>query len=109
MALMASGFSGQSFVFHGYLPIDKQNRMLSIKAMEKDAINKKQTQICMETPYRNNQMLESLKNTLHSETNLCVACDITLPSEYIKTTTIQNWKKLKVDLNKRPTIFIIQK
>ena len=109
MAMMASGFNGQNFAFNGYLPIDKLERKSEIKRLERLSLERDQSQLFIETPYRNNQMLESLKNTLHPETNLCVACDITLPNEYIKTTAIRNWKKLKVDLNKRPTIFIIQK
>lgn len=109
MAMMASGFNGQNFAFNGYLPIDKRERKTEIKRLERLSSEQDQSQLFIETPYRNNQMLESLTNVLQPQTRLCVACDITLPSEYIRTQTIESWKKTKVDLNKRPTLFIIQK
>lgn len=109
MAMMASGFNGQNFAFNGYLPIDKKERKTAIKRLEKLSLEYDQSQLFIETPYRNNQMLESLTVALHPQTKICVACDITLPSEFIKTDTAENWKQKKVDLNKRPTLFIIQK
>ena len=109
LAMMSSGFNGQNFAFNGYLPIDKRERKTEIQRLERLSAEKEQSQLFIETPYRNNQMLESLVNFLHKDTELCVACDITLPTAYIKTTTIENWKKIKVDLHKRPTLFIIQK
>ena len=109
MAMMASGFNGQNFAFNGYLPIDKRERKDEIKRLERLSIEREQSQLFIETPYRNNQMMESLLSSLHNDTQLCVACDITLPSEYIYTTSIVRWKKIKVDLMKRPTLFIIQK
>ncbi len=109
MAMMASGFNGQNFAFNGYLPIDKKERKAAIKRLEKLSLEYEQSQLFIETPYRNNQMLESLTTALHPQTKICVACDITLPSEFIKTDTAENWKQKKVDLNKRPTLFIIQK
>ncbi len=109
LAMMASGFNGQNFAFNGYLPIDKQERKKEIKRLEKVSEEIGQSQLFIETPYRNNQMLESLLQTLHPKTNICIACDITLSSEYIVTQTAESWKKTKVDLNKRPTLFIIQK
>lgn len=109
MAMMASGFNGQNFAFNGYLPIDKRERKTELKRLERLSLEYNQSQSFIETPYRNNQMLESLKVALHNQTKLCVACDITLPSEYIRTYTIEEWKKIKVDLHKRPTLFIIQK
>lgn len=109
MAMMASGFNGQNFAFNGYLPIDSWDRKNEIKRLERLSLEFDQTQSFIETPYRNNQMLESLKTTLHDQSKLCVACDITLPTEYIKTYSIKEWKKIKVDLHKRPTLFIIQK
>lgn len=109
MAMMASGLNGQNFAFNGYLPIDKQERKAEIKNLERLSGEKDQAQLFIETPYRNNQMLESLVSALQSSTKLCIACDITLPSEYILTQTAADWKKTKVDLNKRPTLFIIQK
>ena len=109
MAMMASGFNGQNFAFNGYLPIDKQERKREIKRLERLSEEQNQSQLFIETPYRNNQILESIINTLHPQTKLCVACDITLSTEYIKTHTAEEWRKIKVDLSKRPTIFIIQK
>lgn len=109
LAMMASGFNGQNFAFNGYLPIDKGERKTTIKRLEKLSLEYDQSQSFIETPYRNNQLLESLCSTLHPQTKICVACDITLPSEYIKTATAGDWKKIKVDLHKRPTLFIIQK
>jgi len=109
LAMMASGFNGQNFSFNGYLPIEKGERKLEIKRLERLSVEQNQSQLFIETPYRNNQMLESLINTLHPQTHICVACDITLTTEYIKTYTANNWKNIKVNLHKRPTIFIIQK
>ena len=109
MAMMASGFNGQNFAFNGYLPIDKQDRKKEIKRLERLSEEQNQSQLFIETPYRNNPFLESLLSTLHSQTKLCVACDITLSTEYIKTHTAEEWKNIKVDLSKRPTLFIIQK
>lgn len=108
LAMMASGFNGQNFAFNGYLPIDKAERKAKIKQLEKISAQENQSQSFIETPYRNNQMLESLTQTLQGNTRICVACDITLSTEYIKTAPVNLWKKIKVDLNKRPTIFIIQ-
>jgi 16S rRNA (cytidine1402-2'-O)-methyltransferase len=109
LAMMASGMNGQSFTFHGYLPIDKDEKRASFKSLEKTSFEKNQSQIFIETPYRNNNLLEDLLQTLHPETHLCVATDITLPTEYIKTKRISAWKKETIDLHKRPTIFIIHK
>jgi len=108
MAIMASGLNGQNFTFNGYLPIDKSDRKRRIKELEKISRDKEQSQIFIETPYRNNKMLDDLKATLQSNTQLSVACDITLPTEYIKTFPVKKWKTENVDLHKRPTIFIIQ-
>ncbi|MCQ2195406.1 MAG: SAM-dependent methyltransferase [Paludibacteraceae bacterium] len=108
LALMASGFNGQSFAFVGYLPIKDNERTLTIKHLEKRAQVEKQSQIFIETPYRNMKMMEELLTTCHKETKLCVACDITLETEYIKTKSIASWKKGELpDLNKRPCIFIL--
>jgi len=109
LAMMASGFNGQNFAFNGYLPIDKKERKTEIKRLERLSKEQDQSQLFIETPYRNNQILESLVNTLHPQTRLCVACDLTFSSEYIKTQTAEGWKRTKVDLDKRPTLFIIQK
>ncbi|MDO6597160.1 SAM-dependent methyltransferase [Oceanihabitans sp. 2_MG-2023] len=109
LAIMSSGMNGQSFTFNGYLPIDKGERKQELKNLERLSFEKNQSQIFIETPYRNNQMLENICQILNNNTEVCVACDITLPSEYIKTKTVNDWKKNKVDLHKRPTIFIIHK
>ena len=108
LALMASGFNGQNFAFNGYLPIDKVERKLKIKQLEKKSIVENQSQLFIETPYRNNQMLESLVKNLQNTTDICVACDITLSTQYIRTAPVKQWKRIKVDLHKRPAIFIIQ-
>lgn len=109
LAMMSSGMNGQNFAFNGYLPIDKAARKNEIKTLEKLSVEKGQAQVFIETPYRNNKMLEDLIQNLHSATRLCIGCDITLSSEYIITKPVSAWAKTKVDLHKRPTIFIIQK
>lgn len=109
MALMGSGMNGQSFAFNGYLPIDKHERKMALKRLEKLSFDQNQSQLFIETPYRNNHMLEDLCATLHPHTRVCVACDLTLASEYIKTHNASAWKHIKVDLHKRPAIFIIHK
>lgn len=107
MALMASGFSGQSFTFHGYLPIEKAVKIKALKSLEQAAKSKSQTQIFMETPYRNNQLLEDILQNVHIETLLCIAANITAEDELIKTLPIREWKKQKPDLHKKPTIFLM--
>ena len=109
MALMASGMNGQNFAFNGYLPIDNSDRKKTIKDLEKLSKEKNQSQIFIETPYRNEKMFTDLKSALTPATLLCIAVDITLPNEYIKTYSIADWKKQSPDLHKRPAIFIIQK
>lgn len=108
LGLMASGFNGQSFAFVGYLPIKDNERILRIKQLEKRAHVEKQSQIFIETPYRNEKMFSDILSSCSGDTNLCIACDITLPTEYIKTKTVAEWKKSKHDdLSKRPCIFIL--
>jgi 16S rRNA (cytidine1402-2'-O)-methyltransferase len=106
LALMASGFNGQQFTFRGYLPFDKPMRKRVFQAMIKDCKDGI-TQIFMETPYRNNKLMEELAATLHPDTKLCIAVDITLDTEFIATKTIAQWRNEHVDLHKRPTIFLI--
>lgn len=108
LALAASGFNGQSFAFHGYLPIDKRERKQALLKLENKSRQESSAEIFMETPYRNNKFLEDILQTLSSSTRLCVACDITLPTEFIFSGTIKQWKSQKVDLHKRPAIFLIQ-
>ena len=107
LALMASGFNGQHFLFHGYLPIEHDRRNRKIKDIESAAYRLNQTQIFIETPYRNNKLLETLSNLLKPETPVCVAADLTLGTEYIKTLPAKMWKHEKVDLHKRPVVFLI--
>ncbi|WP_272022905.1 SAM-dependent methyltransferase [Olleya namhaensis] len=109
LAMMASGMNGQSFAFNGYLPIDKGEKKSELKRLERLSFEHNQTQSFIETPYRNNKLLEDLCNVLSDTTEICVACDITLPTEFIKTQTVSQWKKNSVDLHKRPTLFIIHK
>lgn len=107
LAMMASGLNGQSFAFNGYLPIDKSDRRKTLKSLEKKAVENNQTQIFIETPYRNDKMLADLKEILQPTTMLCVACDISLETEEIKTQTIAQWRKTNISFQKRPAIFII--
>ena len=109
LAMMGSGMNGQSFAFNGYLPIDKSDKKAALKNFENLSSAKNQSQIFIETPYRNNKLLEDLLQILQPNTDLCIATDITLPTEYIKTFRVADWKKIKVDLHNRPTIFILHK
>jgi 16S rRNA (cytidine1402-2'-O)-methyltransferase len=107
LALAASGFNGQNFCFHGYLPVDKGARIKRIKDLEREANEKNQTQIFIETPYRNHAMFDALLQNCRPHTHLCIAVDITLATEFIRTLTIEQWKKEKVEINKRPAVFLI--
>lgn len=109
LALMGSGMNGQSFTFNGYLPIEQGERKAALKRLEKLSSDHNQTQIFIETPYRNNKILEDICSILHPDTRVCVACDLTLPTEFIKTTTVKEWKHINVDLHKRPTIYLIHR
>jgi len=109
MALMSSGMNGQNFAFNGYLPIEKTERKKKIKQLEKLSFEKNQSQLFIETPYRNEKMLADLLQSLGDDTDLCIAADITLSSEYIKTQSVKDWKNTKPDLHKKPAIFIIYK
>jgi 16S rRNA (cytidine1402-2'-O)-methyltransferase len=107
LALMASGMNGQQFHFRGYLPIDNQQRTKTIRELEMDSKKSNCTQIFIETPYRNNQLMETILKTCNGSTRLCVAVDITGKTEWIKTLTIQDWQKQKTDIHKRPAIFLL--
>lgn len=107
LALMASGMSGQSFVFHGYLPIDRSQRVKTIKYLEKEALSRHQTQLFIETPYRNNQVFEDILIHCQSATRVCVACLVTDPEGFVKTLTVKEWKTKTPDLHKKPTVFLI--
>ena len=108
LALMASGFNGQSFTFNGYLPIESAERKKAIKKMEKLSIELNQSQLCIETPYRNDKLMADMLKSLSQHTKLCIACDITLNTEYIATKSVADWKNALPELHKRPAIFIIQ-
>jgi 16S rRNA (cytidine1402-2'-O)-methyltransferase len=107
LALMASGFSGQSFTFHGYLPIDKVQRAQRIKELEATAERLTQTQLFIETPFRNNAILEEILRSCKPKTQLCIACNLTSAEEMVQTKTIADWKKQVPDLHKKPTIFLL--
>jgi 16S rRNA (cytidine1402-2'-O)-methyltransferase len=108
LALMASGMNGQQFRFIGYLPIKQPDRNKAIKELENDSVKKNCTQIFIETPYRNNQMVETLLSVCATSTKLCIAADLTGENQFIKTLTIAEWKKDKTDIHKRPAIFLLQ-
>ena len=108
LALMASGMNGQKFQFVGYLPIDNHQRIKAIKDLETESAKKKCTQIFIETPYRNNQLIDALIKTCNNSTKLCIAVDITGSTEWIKTKTIEEWQKNKPDIHKRLAIFLLQ-
>ncbi len=108
LALMASGMNGQQFEFVGYLPIDNQERIKAIKELEASSQKANSTKIFIETPYRNNQLLETLCKTLKGSTKICVACELTSANEFVITKTATDWAKQKTDLHKKPVIFLIQ-
>ncbi|MGB8339399.1 MAG: SAM-dependent methyltransferase [Burkholderiales bacterium] len=107
LALMASGLNGQKFCFHGYLPANKTERITTLKQLEIESAKLKQTQLFIETPYRNNAMLEDILAACKHTTQLCVAYDLTTSSETIRTQSISQWRKAIPDLNKRPAIFLL--
>ncbi len=109
LSLMASGFNGQNFAFNGYLPKERGERIKKIKELERLAIQKNQTQLFIETPYRNMHLLEDLIANCDKQTKLCIACDISLPTEFIKTKSMAYWKDKAPDIAKRPTIFLLNK
>jgi len=108
LALMASGLNGEKFTFHGYLPIQKKERQQAIKKLETQSLQSEASQIFIETPYRNNQLLESIKLTCRGETFLCVAANLTLHNEFIATHTIKKWGAKKYDFHKIPAVFVLQ-
>jgi 16S rRNA (cytidine1402-2'-O)-methyltransferase len=107
LALAASGFNGQEFSFHGYLPVKDGERSKKLKELEKKVWQSKQTQIFIEAPYRNQKIFESILKTCNAETMLCIACDLTLKNEYIKTKTVSEWRKSDPPIQKRPTVFLL--
>lgn len=107
LALIASGLNGQNFSFNGYLPVKANERTRALKNYERQSAQENRTQIFIETPYRNQKLYEEMLQTLNPKTFLSIACDITTENEYIKTLRIQDWKKQKPDINKRPAIFLL--
>ena len=109
LSLMASGFNGQNFVFHGYLPIDRISRVKKIREIEKSVYSHNQTQIFIEAPYRNFQLFQSITEACSDNTRLCLATDLTMETEIIKVQSIRNWKGKKPDIHKKPTVFLLYK
>lgn len=107
LALMASGFNGQSFTFHGYLPIDKEARQKAVRQLERDARQHRQTQIFMETPFRNDALLRDVLSQCSASTLVCVAKDITGPNELIIAQTVQWWRQHLPSLHKIPVVFLL--
>lgn len=107
LAVMGSGFNGQSFAFHGYLPIDSGERAKKLKMLEQRACTEKQTQLFIETPYRNHKMVEDILQNCRPQTRLCIAANLTCEGEYIKTRTIKEWQNRVPDLSKIPCIFLL--
>ncbi|MDG1711879.1 MAG: SAM-dependent methyltransferase [Flavobacteriaceae bacterium] len=108
LALMASGMNGQSFAFNGYLPIEHKQRNQSITKFENKAFREEQAQLFIETPYRSEALFKDFLKTLDPNTRLCVACELSLNTEYILTLSVKDWKKVKPQLNRRPCVFIIE-
>ncbi|RKD90441.1 16S rRNA (cytidine1402-2'-O)-methyltransferase [Mangrovibacterium diazotrophicum] len=107
LAMMGSGMNGQNFAFNGYLPIQKNEKAQQIKLLEKRIYTENQSQLFIEAPYRNLQLLDDLLQNCQPHTKLCIACDLTLETEFIKTQSIEAWKKSKPDIQKRPAIFVL--
>lgn len=109
LSLMASGFNGQSFSFWGYLPIETPDKIKKLKLLEQRIYSEDQTQIFIETPYRNHKMVEEIIKHCRPQMHLCIAANITCPDEYIRTLTLREWSKEKLDLHKKPCIFLLYK
>ena len=107
LALMASGFNGQNFAFHGYLPIEPEQRCKMLKTLEQQAHSQNQTQLFIETPYRNGKLLEDILKTCKPSSKLCIAADITCADEFIRTKKVGEWKRQAPDLSKRPCLFLL--
>lgn len=108
LAMMSSGMNGQNFAFNGYLPVDKKQRAQALLKYQRLSYKEEQAQLFIETPYRSDTLLAEMIKVLDPNTRLCVACDLSLPSEYIKTQSVLEWKSLRPDLNRRPCIFILE-
>jgi 16S rRNA (cytidine1402-2'-O)-methyltransferase len=106
LALMASGLNGQKFAFHGYLPVEAKELARTVKTLEEDSRKNNQTQIFIETPYRNNALFKSLISALHPKTQLCIAVDVTGAAEMIKTRTVEKWRLQSIEMPKKPAVFL---
>ena len=107
LTLMASGLNGQKFTFNGYLPVERKSREAAIARLERDGLKLGETQLLIEAPYRNNQMMQSLVDVCHDETLICVGCDLMMPSQMVRTRRVADWRKQMPDLHKRNTVFAI--
>jgi len=109
LALIASGMNGQQFRFHGYIAVKKEERIKQIQEMEQSAAKKEETQIFIETPYRNQSLLQDILTICHPQTQLCIAVNLTSPTEFIKAQSIAEWKRNIPDINKKPAVFLLYK
>lgn len=107
LALMASGFNGQSFAFNGYLPVEQDRRESQLKALEAKIIKNNQTQLFIETPYRNNHLFQSILRVCQPNTRLCIACNMATDEQFVKSQSVSRWKKEQIDLHKKPTVFVL--
>ncbi len=107
LALVSSGLNGQKFMFHGYLPVKPADRAVKLKELERNA-GTGYSQIFMETPYRNNSMFDTILSVCRNDTLLCIAADLTLPTEFIRTMRISEWRNSRPDLNRRPAVYVMQ-
>ena len=104
---MASGLNGQTFAFHGYLPADREGRIIVIADLERESARRSMTQMCIETPYRNNVLLADLLDTCSSETRICIATNLTASDQSIVTRRVAEWRKAIPDINRKPTVFLM--
>lgn len=107
LALMASGFNGQSFAFNGYLPVEQDRRESQLKALEAKIIKTNQTQLFIETPYRNNHLFQSILRVCQPNTRLCISCNMATDEQFVKSQSVAKWKKEQIDLHKKPTVFVL--
>ena len=107
LALMGSGFNGQSFAFNGYLPVEQDRREARLKALEMLVIKNNQSQLFIETPYRNNHLFQSILRVCQPDTRLCIACNMTTDEQFLKSQSVARWRKEQIDLHKKPTVFVL--
>ena len=104
---MASGLNGQTFAFHGYLPADREGRMIALAELERESARRNMTQICIETPYRNNAMLADLLKACAGDTKICIATNLTAPDQSIAAKSVAEWRNAVPDINRKPTVFLM--